>query len=142
VPDTTDPDAPPDPDPRPTGPAAQAEDGAATPQAATLAPDAVAPSGGGTEGQAEAPGGEQPGAPLRPRIARSAGGQLLAAAMLGLRDALEGRPREEVPIVVDAPGEPHPPDEFDLQLDFEHPERSRVVLRRPVGDDLDRPGAS
>jgi hypothetical protein len=63
-----------------------------------------------------------------PRIARSAAGGALAAAMLGLRDALEG-PKEQEAIVIEAPGEPQDPEDFLLQLDFEHPERSRVILR-------------
>lgn len=50
--------------------------------------------------------------------------------MLGLRDAIEGPKDHTVAIVVDSPGEPYDPDaEFDLDLDFDHPERSRVVLR-------------
>ncbi len=74
-----------------------------------------------------------PGARPRPRIARSAGGQVLAAAMLGLRDAIEGPKDHTVAIVVDSPGEPHDPDaDFDLELDFDHPERSRVVMRAPT----------
>lgn len=55
-------------------------------------------------------------------------GSVVAAGLLGLRDALEGRPeREEVTIVSEAPErEPAP---IDVQLDLEHPERSVAVVR-------------
>ncbi len=79
----------------------------------------------------------EPGRRPLPKIARSAAGEVLAAAMLGLRDALEGPRKEQEAVVVDAPGEPNDPEDFLLQLDFEHPERSRVILRRPPDD----PGA-
>ncbi len=74
----------------------------------------------------------QPGRKPLPKIARSAAGEVLAAAMLGLRDALEGPRKEQEAVVVEAPGEPDDPEDFLLQLDFEHPERSRVILRRPL----------
>jgi hypothetical protein len=76
----------------------------------------------------------EPGKRPLPKIARSAAGEVLAAAMFGLRDAIEGRPKEQEAIVVEAPGEPHDRDEFLLELDFEHPERSRVVIRKPASD--------
>jgi hypothetical protein len=70
-------------------------------------------------------------APERPidRFRRGAVGSVVAAGLLGLRDALEGRPeREEVTIVSEAPEhEPAPP--IDVQLDLEHPERSVAVVR-------------
>jgi hypothetical protein len=116
-----------------------AEDVAAGDEADAAAGDEA---GAADADEAGAADGALAGPPPLPRIARSTGGQLLAAAMFGLRDALEDRPREEVAIVVEAPGQPHRPDDFDLELDFEHPERSRVVLRRPVADDLDAPGPS
>jgi hypothetical protein len=78
----------------------------------------------------------EPGRRPLPKIARSAAGEVLAAAMFGLRDALEGRPKEQEAIIVEAPGQPHDRDDFLLELDFEHPERSRVILRR-----TDPPGA-
>jgi hypothetical protein len=69
-------------------------------------------------------------APERPvdRFRRGAVGSVVAAGLLGLRDALEGRPeREEVTIVSEAPErEPAP---IDVQLDLEHPERSVAVVR-------------
>ncbi len=64
------------------------------------------------------------------RFRRTAVGGVVAAGLLGLRDALEGRPeREQVPIATDAP-EPDQAAAFDLQLDPEHPERSVVTYRR------------
>ena len=72
-------------------------------------------------------------APARPidRFHRSAAGSVIAAGMFGLRDALEGRPEKDEPaVVVDAPSKLHD-GPVDVQLDFEHPERSRVVIRRP-----------
>lgn len=76
------------------------------------------------------------GAPLeRPvdRFRRSAGGAVVAAGMLGLRDALEGRPeKEEVTIVNEAPTAP--PRDLEVVLDFDHPERSVAVVR-PRDDD-------
>jgi hypothetical protein len=66
------------------------------------------------------------------RFRRTAVGSIAAAGLLGLRDVLEGRPEKEEPaIVVDAPGKRHDPnDPIDVQLDFAHPERSRIVIRR------------
>jgi hypothetical protein len=65
------------------------------------------------------------------KFRRSAAGSVVAAGMLGLRDALEGRPeKEEVAVVVDAPTSKRE-DPIEVTLDFEHPERSRVVIRRP-----------
>jgi hypothetical protein len=55
-------------------------------------------------------------------------GSVLGAAMLGLRDAIYGRPENEVAIVKDAPGGPPGDDEPDVRLDPDHPERSQVVV--------------
>lgn len=60
------------------------------------------------------------------------GASLLGAAMLGLRDAIYGRPDDEVVIVADAPGGPPDDDAPVVHLDPEHPERSQVRLRRPA----------
>jgi hypothetical protein len=80
-------------------------------------------------------------APERPvdRFRRGAVGSVVAAGLLGLRDALEGRPeREEVTIVSEAPEhDPAPP--IDVTLDVEHPERSVAVVRpAPPPDPLPR----
>jgi hypothetical protein len=68
------------------------------------------------------------------KVRRSAAGTVVAAGMFGLRDALEGRPEKDEPaIVVDAPtSQPQGP--VEVLLDFEHPERSKVVIRRPPPD--------
>ncbi|HEY7105658.1 MAG TPA: hypothetical protein VH986_04605 [Acidimicrobiia bacterium] len=69
------------------------------------------------------------------RFKRSAAGSVVAAGLLGLRDALEGRPeREEVVIVGEAPTAP-PPDGIDVVLDLEHPERSVVYVWDPADGD-------
>ncbi|HMG26019.1 MAG TPA: hypothetical protein VKH36_04305 [Acidimicrobiia bacterium] len=80
-------------------------------------------------------GQEEPISGERPvdRFRRSATGAVVAAGLLGLRDALEGRPeKEEVAIVNEAPGAP--PRDLDVVIDFDHPERSIAVVRRPADD--------
>ena len=57
------------------------------------------------------------------------GATVLGAAMLGLRDAIYGRPDDEIVIVQDAPGDPPDDDGPVVHLDPEHPERSEVVVR-------------
>jgi hypothetical protein len=68
-----------------------------------------------------------------PRLARwrdRPSTHVLGAAMLGLRDAIYGRPNEEVIVVRDASGDPPDGDEPVVHLDPEYPERSEVVVRR------------
>ena len=75
---------------------------------------------------------EGPDAGDRPvdRFRRSATGAVVAAGLLGLRDALEGRPeKEEVTIVNEAPDAP--PRDLEVVIDFDHPERSIAVVRHP-----------
>lgn len=72
-------------------------------------------------------------APPRPvdKFRRTAAGSVVAAGLLGLRDALEGRPeKEESAVVMNAPA-PTAKGPVEVTLDFEHPERSKVVIRRP-----------
>ena len=79
----------------------------------------------------EPDGEEQPISEDRPvdRFRRSATGAVVAAGLLGLRDALEGRPaKQEVAIVNEAPAAP--PRDVDVVIDFDHPERSVAVVRR------------
>jgi hypothetical protein len=77
--------------------------------------------------------GEQPLERPVDRFRRSATGTVVAAGMLGLRDALEGRPeKEEVTIVNEAPAAP--PRDLEVLIDFDHPERSVVVVRPPDDD--------
>jgi hypothetical protein len=67
------------------------------------------------------------------RFRRSATGAVVAAGLFGLRDALEGRPeKEEVTIVNEAPGAPRR--DLEIVIDFDHPERSVAVVRRPEDD--------
>jgi hypothetical protein len=67
------------------------------------------------------------------RFRRSATGAVVAAGLLGLRDAFEGRPeKEEVAIVNEAPDEPRR--DVELVIDFDHPERSVAVVRRRDDD--------
>jgi hypothetical protein len=77
--------------------------------------------------------------PDRPsdRFRRSAVGSVVAAGLLGLRDALEGRPEtEETVLDAEAPGAP-PPDGIELYLDPDHPERSVAVIHLR-GEEADR----
>ena len=65
------------------------------------------------------------------RFRRSAVGSVVAAGLFGVRDALEGRPKqEEVTIVSEAPAQPV--DDIELVLDPDHPERSFAVIHRPA----------
>ncbi|HVW32009.1 MAG TPA: hypothetical protein VHL53_05680 [Acidimicrobiia bacterium] len=58
--------------------------------------------------------------------------QILAAAMLGLDQAIFG-PKEQRPgVVIDAPGDPPNDLPFEILLDPDHPERSIVVFHDPV----------
>ena len=70
------------------------------------------------------------------RFRRSASGAVVAAGLLGLRDALEGRPeKEEVTIVNEAPAAP--PRDLEVVIDFDHPERSVAVVRDPDDEEGD-----
>ena len=89
----------------------------------------------GTDDDHAADGREERISEHRPvdRFRRSATGAVVAAGLLGLRDALEGRPeKEEVEIVNEAPTAPQR--DMDVVIDFDHPERSIVVVRRPADD--------
>jgi hypothetical protein len=64
------------------------------------------------------------------RFRQTAAGSVVAAGLLGLRDALEGRPeREEVAIVSEAPDQPADQG-VTLVFDEDDPSRLRVVLPR------------
>ena len=70
------------------------------------------------------------------KFRRTAAGTAIAAGMFGLRDALEGRPeREETVMEVPAPS-PLVDDDLDVVFDLDHPENSRVVIRRPADPSL------
>jgi MOSC domain-containing protein YiiM len=73
------------------------------------------------------------------RFRRGAAGSVIAAGLLGLRDAMEGRPqREETVITSEAPSQPHD-DGLDITLDPDHPERSIVIVRRPAATEETEP---
>ena len=76
-------------------------------------------------------------APPRPvdTFRRTAVGSVVAAGLLGLRDALEGRPeKEEVAIVSEAPDEPVDDDAL-LTFDEMLPPGVKVVVPRLPDDD-------
>jgi hypothetical protein len=82
------------------------------------------------EAEAEADAEGEPWERPIDRFRRGAAGSVIAAGLLGVRDALEGRPeREEPAIVADAPNPTL--DHIDLVLDPEHPERSRAIVHLP-----------
>ena len=94
-------------------------------------------SGNADDGGAVVDASGEPDSVERPvdRFRRSATGAVVAAGMLGLRDALEGRPeKEEVTIVNEAPAAP--PRDVEVVIDFDHPERSVAVVR-PAEDESD-----
>jgi hypothetical protein len=79
----------------------------------------------------------EPGSSERPvdRFCHSATGAVIAAGLLGLRDALEGRPdKVEIAVVSDAP-DPTPSSDLEVIVDFEHPERSVAIIRRSPADE-------
>jgi hypothetical protein len=85
--------------------------------------------GAGTDPEPEAEPWERP----IDRFRRGAAGSVIAAGLLGVRDALEGRPEREEPAIVT--GAPEPTlDHIDIVLDPEHPERSRAVVYLPPRD--------
>jgi hypothetical protein len=77
------------------------------------------------------PTSEDPVRGSRRRRSKTPGGAL-GAAMLGLRDAIYGHP-DEVTVVVDSSGDPPDGDRPQVLLDPDHPEMSRVVIRRRAG---------
>src|SRR3954451_4598663 len=64
------------------------------------------------------------------KFRRSGAGSVIAAGLLGVRDALEGRPEREEPAIVSEAPEPKL-DHIDIVLDPDHPERSRAVVYLP-----------
>jgi len=67
------------------------------------------------------------------KFRRSGAGSVIAAGLLGVRDALEGRPEREEPAIVSEAPEPKL-DHIDIVLDPDHPERSRAVVYLPARD--------
>jgi hypothetical protein len=68
------------------------------------------------------------------RFRRSSAGSVIAAGLLGVRDALEGPPEREEPAIVSEAPEPKL-DHIDIVLDPDHPERSRAVVYLPPRDE-------
>jgi phosphopantetheinyl transferase len=77
------------------------------------------------------PGADRPPESSRPidKFRGTAVGSVLAAGLLGLRDALEPPKKDEVAIVQDYGGDPPFTDPFVLRLDPDHPEDSIVMVR-------------
>lgn len=63
------------------------------------------------------------------RFRQGAIGGVLAAGMMGIADALDWRPRDEVAIVEEASGEPHDPQRIVMRLDPDNPADSIVMVR-------------
>ncbi len=86
-----------------------------------------------------APGAEPEHQPPQPRGRRGGvAGSVLAGALLGLRDALEGRPKEDIVIQVDADGEPPDIDVTGVEGDLDAGRR----MTGPPLDDLKSRAAS
>lgn len=87
------------------------------------------PSGAGGEDT----GGDGAGDPLRFSnwMKRSATGAVMTGIAFGLKEALQPK-REEVALVIEAPGEPDDPDKpIDLRFDPESPADTVAIIRRP-----------
>ena len=63
------------------------------------------------------------------RVVRSAPGQVLGQAMIGMAKAIYGRPDDDVVVVVKGAGELAEDEPFAVRLDPEHPERSTITFR-------------
>jgi hypothetical protein len=100
--------------------------------------DDLDPGADETDAVEEPEDGEQWERPID-RFRRGAAGSVIAAGLLGVRDALEGRPEKEEPAIVTEAPEPRL-DHIDLVLDPEHPERSRAVVYLPPPDERDERG--
>jgi hypothetical protein len=77
------------------------------------------------------PGGHAEPRPVD-KFRNTAVGSVVAAGLLGLRDALEGRPeREEVAIVSEAPERPVEPTGPRVVVDPDDPTRVTIVVPTP-----------
>jgi hypothetical protein len=71
------------------------------------------------------------------RFKRSAAGTVVSAGLLGLRDALEGRPeRDEPAILAEAPSAP-PPGKIEVLIDFERPGHALAIIHVDDNDSFD-----
>lgn len=97
-------------------------------------PESGTPESGAEDAESAEPEWERPIDKFR----RTATGTVIAAGLLGLQDALEGRPeKEEVTIVSEAPT--RPVGDVDIVIDPDHPERTVAIVRRPPPDDTGSP---
>lgn len=78
----------------------------------------------------DAPNSEQFVRPVD-RFRRTAAGTVVAAGLLGLRDVLEARSERDKPAIVSEARERERSDPIQVVLDFDHPERSVAIIRRP-----------
>jgi hypothetical protein len=63
------------------------------------------------------------------KFRQTATGAVIAAGLLGLGDALEGRREKEETAIVQEASEPVR--DLDIVIDLEHPERTVAILREP-----------
>ena len=96
-----------------------------------------AASSGGCRRRSTRPARGDPNRPID-KFRGTAVGSVLAAGLLGLRDALEPARDEEVAIVQDYSGDPPFTDPIVLRLDPDHPEDSIVMVRPWLRDKPDR----
>ena len=87
-----------------------------------------------TVGENDTPDPSEPWERPIDKFRRGAAGSVLAAGLLGLRDAMEGRPEKEEPAIVSEAPEPKL-DHIDIVLDPDHPERSRAIVYLPPRDE-------
>jgi hypothetical protein len=87
------------------------------------------------------PFNEEPPRPIQPirRRSSTASGSILAAAMLGLRDVLEGPQKEKIVIQAEVPGEPPDIDKVGLQTELED---GRLAVGPPLDELKDQAAAS
>ena len=100
-------------------------------------PQAPGPDASGPDGPAGDASFERPIDKFR----RTTTGTVIAAGLLGVRDALEGRPeQEEVTIVSEAPT--RPVGALDVVIDPDHPERTIAIVRRRPPETAAEPDAT
>jgi hypothetical protein len=90
------------------------------------------------DGWATGPTNETVSMLRRARSKGGGGGAILAGAMIGLRDALEGPKKEQIAIVVDAPTEPIDLDEHGIQVNIEDTQLSAPALP-PLPERMSKP---
>jgi len=86
----------------------------------------------------EEPVEDPPAPPARPRRSTVRGG-VLGAAMLGLREVLEGPKKEQIVIQAEAPGEPPDIDRRGLEAELDD---GRMAVGPPLDDLKDKAKAT